>query len=137
MKHYEAGATIAARPEQVWAILADGSSYTAWDSGIKQLEGTLGPGEKVTVQSNMGRGFPVRVTEFTPPERMTWTGGIPLGLFKGVRRFSLTPEGDATRFHVREEFSGPLLPLIWRTMPDLQPSFDQFVAGLKARAERS
>ena len=38
---------------------------------------------------------------------------------------------------MREEYSGPLLPLIWRSMPDLQPSFDQFAAGLKARAEAS
>jgi hypothetical protein len=55
------------------------------------------------------------VTEFTPPRSMTWTGGIPLGLFKGVRRSTLTPENGATRFKMREEFTGPLLPLIWRT----------------------
>jgi hypothetical protein len=36
---------------------------------------------------------------------------------------------------MREEYSGPMLPLIWRSMPDLQPSFDKFAAGLKARAE--
>jgi hypothetical protein len=30
---------------------------------------------------------------------------------------------------------GPLLPMIWRTMPDLGPSFEQFARGLKARAE--
>ena len=66
---------------------------------------------------------------------MTWTGGMPLGLFKGVRTFSLTPESGGTRFKMREEYSGPLLPLIWRSMPDLQPSFDQFAAGLKAHAE--
>ncbi len=67
---------------------------------------------------------------------MTWAGGMPLGLFKGVRTFALTPEDGTTRFTMREEYSGPMLPLIWRSMPDLQPSFDQFAAGLKARAER-
>jgi hypothetical protein len=36
---------------------------------------------------------------------------------------------------LREEYSGPLLPLIGRTMPDLQPTFDAFVAGLRERAE--
>ncbi len=34
-----------------------------------------------------------------------------------------------------EEYSGPLLPLIWRSMPDLGPSFEQFARGLKKRAE--
>jgi hypothetical protein len=36
---------------------------------------------------------------------------------------------------MREEYSGPMLGLIWRSMPDLQPSFDQFAAGLKKRVE--
>jgi hypothetical protein len=29
-----------------------------------------------------------------------------------------------------------MLPLIWRSMPDLGPSFEQFARGLKARAEQ-
>ena len=36
---------------------------------------------------------------------------------------------------MREEYTGPLLPLIWRSMPDLQPSFDRLARGLKARVE--
>ena len=67
---------------------------------------------------------------------MAWTGGIPLGLMTGVRTFSLAPQDGATRFTLREEFTGPLLPLIWRSMPDMQPSFDKFAAALKTRAER-
>ena len=43
---------------------------------------------------------------------MTWRGGMPLGLFTGVRTYRLAPDGDGvTRFTMREEFSGPLLPL--------------------------
>jgi len=38
-------------------------------------------------------------------------------------------------FHVREEYTGPLLGLIWRSMPDLGPSFDRFARGLKLRVE--
>jgi hypothetical protein len=77
------------------------------------------------------------VTEFRPGERMTWEGGMPLGLFRGVRTFTLSPQGDATRFTVREEYTGPLLPMIWRSMPDLGPSFDKFATGLKRRAEQA
>ena len=62
---------------------------------------------------------------------------MPLGLFRGVRPFRLAPEGDGTtRFTMREEYSGPLLAVIWRSMPDLGPSFEQFARGLKQRAER-
>jgi hypothetical protein len=138
VKAYDAGAVIQASPAAIWAILTDAPSYPAWDSGVERVEGRIAPGEKIKVvaQANPGRAFPVRVTEFTPGQRMTWSGGMPLGLFKGVRTFTLSPQGDgATSFAMREEYSGPLLPLIWRSMPDLGPSFEQFATGLKQRAE--
>jgi hypothetical protein len=138
VKSYEATSTIQAPPDTVWTVLTDASTYTDWDSGVKRIEGRIAPGEKLKVESeaNPGRAFPVKVTQFEPAKAMTWSGGMPLGLFKGVRTFTLTPaEGGATRFDMREEYRGPMLPLIWRSMPDLQPSFDQFAQGLKTRAE--
>ena len=138
MRSYEAGADIRADADTVWGILSDAAGYPTWDSGVERVEGRIGPGEKIKVvsEANPGRAFPVEVTEFSPGRSMTWSGGMPLGLFRGVRTFALTPQdGGGTRFTMREEYSGPLLPLIWRTMPDLGPSFRQFAAGLKARAE--
>jgi hypothetical protein len=140
MKTYEAAATIQASPETIWEILIDAGGYSGWDSGVEGVEGRIAPGEKIRVVSkaNPGRAFPVKVTEFDPGRAMTWSGGMPLGLFKGVRTFRLSPgENGATNFTMREEYTGPLLPLIWRSMPDLGPSFDQFATGLKARAEAS
>lgn len=140
MKAYEATATIAADPQTVWSILTDGGGYTTWPSGVEKLEGRIVPGNrlKVTSSANPGRAFAVTVTEFTPPRSMTWSGGMPLGLFRGVRTFTLTPDnGGGTRFRVHEEYTGPLLPLIWRSMPDLGPSFEQFATGLKQRAEQA
>jgi hypothetical protein len=66
---------------------------------------------------------------------MTWTGGMPLGLFKGVRRFRVVPEGGGCEVDVHEQFTGPLVAVLAKRMPDLQPSFDQFTDGLKARCE--
>ncbi len=105
-----------------------------------QVEGRIAPSEKIKVVSsaNPKRAFAIKVTEITPGQRMVWSGGMPLGLFKGVRTFTLTPRGEGTtRFDVREEYTGPRLPMIWRSMPDLGPSFQQFATGLKERAERS
>ena len=139
MKAFEAGAEINASPERIWAILIDGARYPDWDSGVLSVEGRVAPGETITVVSaaNPGRTFPVKVTEFNPNRSMTWTGGMPLGLFKGVRTFTLTSVGDGiTRFNLREEYSGPLLSMMWRSMPDLGPSFTQFANGLKRNAER-
>ncbi|MDP9235576.1 MAG: SRPBCC domain-containing protein [Actinomycetota bacterium] len=138
MKFYEASATIHASADAVWAILVDGSRYPEWDSGVVRVEGRVAPGEKIKVvsEANPKRAFPVTVSEFRAPSRMTWSGGMPLGLFKGVRTFTLQPSGDDTAFSMREEYTGPMLPMIWKSMPDLQPSFDKFARGLKQRAEQ-
>ena len=138
MRHYESTALIEARPDTIWAVLTDVAAYPDWDSGVVRVEGSIAPGERITVvsEANPKRAFPVTVTELVAPERMTWSGGMPLGLFRGVRTFTLRPEGAGTRFTMREEYTGPLLGLIWRSMPDLGPSFEQFARGLKARAER-
>ncbi|MDQ2935014.1 MAG: SRPBCC domain-containing protein [Chloroflexota bacterium] len=139
MKSFEASSVIAATPDSIWAVLVDGAHYPDWDSGVLKVDGRVAPGETIRVVSsaNPGRTFPVKVTEFSPNRSMTWSGGLPLALFKGVRTFSLTPAGDGTtRFQLREEYSGPLLSLMWRSMPDLGPSFAQFADGLKRRAEQ-
>jgi hypothetical protein len=137
MKHYEATSLIEASPGAIWGILTDAPNYPNWDSGVVRVEGRIAPGEKIKVVSsaNPKRAFPVKVVEFEPGRSMRWVGGMPLGLFKGERSYTLTPEGSATRFRMREEYTGPLLGMIWKSMPDLGPSFEQFAAGLKQRAE--
>jgi hypothetical protein len=138
VRSYRASSTISASPEEIWAILTDAPGLSTWDSGVVRVEGRIAPGEKLKVvsEANPKRAFPVKVTELSPGRSMTWTGGMPLGLFKGVRTYTLTPQADGTTmFEMREDYSGPLLPLIGRSMPDLQPSFDKFAGGLKAKAE--
>jgi hypothetical protein len=137
-KAYESSALVDAPPERIWALLTDAAAYPSWNPAVVALEGRIAPGERLAVTSsaNPSRAFPVRVATLEPPRRMVWAGGMPLGLFRGVRTFSLEPEDGRTRFRMREDYSGPLLPLIGRSMPDMQPSFDQFAAAVKERAEQ-
>jgi hypothetical protein len=138
MRYYETSAAIAASPDAVWTVLVDSDHWTAWDSGVQAVEGRIALGERVTIRSAAapGRAFPVTVTVFEPPHRLRFSGGMPLGLFRGVRTYTVTADGaSSSTFRMREEYSGPLVPLIWRSMPDLQPSFDQFARGLAARVE--
>jgi hypothetical protein len=138
MLEYEVETTIDADPHTVWRVLIDGPGYSDWDSGIIRVDGRIDGGEriKVTSEANPKRAFASTVTELVPDTAMTWVGGLPLGLFKGVRTFELgLVAGAHTHFRMHEVFSGPLCGLISRSMPDLQPSFDRFAAGLKAEAE--
>ncbi len=139
MKYFEADSAIKAMPERVWSVLTDGEKFPQWDPGIDRVEGKIASGAtiKLYVMVSAGRAFPLKVTEFTPPRRMVFSGGMPLGLFKGVRTYTLEANPDGTHFHMREEYTGPLLGLMWKTIPDLGPSFHQFANGLKVRAESS
>lgn len=67
---------------------------------------------------------------------MVWSSGAPV-VFNGRRTFTLTPSAGGTEFHMAEVYKGLMLPLIWRSMPDMQPGFEQFADGLKRVAEGS
>lgn len=137
MKEYKASTTIHAPPEKIWAVLTDGASWPQWDPSCDKIEGRIAPGEKLKAFTKLspGRAFPVKVSEFVPNQKMTWSGGMPLGLFKGVRTFTLTPKGDQVEFTLHEVFSGPMLALIGGSIPDMSEAFQKFVEGLKRRAE--
>ena len=137
MLAFESSSDIAAPPQVVWAVLADPGSWPEWDSGVARVEGRAERGAKLalTTEADPGRSWPLKVAELEPPRRMVLTGGMPLGLFRGRRTYALEPGGAGTRFSMREQFTGPLAPLIGRSIPDLQPSFDRFAAGLKRRVE--
>jgi hypothetical protein len=140
MKVFSATTHIAAAPERIWAILTDASRYPEWDPNAIRIDGQIAPGAKIVVYTKIApdRAFPVTVKEFVPGKKMMWASGMPFGLFKGERSFTLTPQPDGRiEFSLREEFSGPLLRFIGSSLPDMTGAFQQFTAGLKARAEHA
>jgi hypothetical protein len=139
MKAFTASINIKAPADRVWSIITDAPNYPKWDPGVIRIEGRIAPGEQLTAYTKLSpnRAFPAKVTVFEPGRKMVWSGGMPLGLFKGVRTFTLAPKNDGSLdFTLREEFSGPLLPLMAGSLPDMTQTFQEFVAGLKAHAER-
>jgi uncharacterized protein YndB with AHSA1/START domain len=137
MLAFEATAHIDATKEQVWQVLVDGAGWSTWDSGVEGVDGSIAPGEKLRIRSAVapGRTFPVKVTQFAAADRLVFTGGMPLGLFRGERTYTLSDDGAGTAFRMREEYTGPMAGAIGKSIPDLNPSFVQFANGLKSRVE--
>lgn len=138
MNVWSSTTTIAAAPETIWVILTDGSRYPEWDPYAIRIEGQIAQGAKIVIYTKVapGRAFPVTVTEFVPGKKMVWASGMPFGLFTGERSFTLTPQANGQiEFTLREEFRGLLLGVIAPSLPDMSEPFQQFTAGLKARAE--
>ena len=140
MRSFEAATRIGAPPEVVWDLLTDVGGWRDWDSGMDRVEGRVALGERLTIHATMirTRPFTVTVTEIRPLEGMRWrSDALPFGLALIERTYHLDAQDDGdTVLTVREDHTGPLAGLLGRRTPDLNPSFRQFCAGLKAQAER-
>lgn len=124
--------------ETVWDLLVDLPGWVNWNTTVIRTAGTVEPGGKVGVETkaNPGRMFNATVVEYVPHQQMVWSGGMPLGLFRGVRTFRIEPGDNGTTFEMEEVYGGLLAGAITRQIPDLQPSFDEFAECLKREAER-
>jgi uncharacterized protein YndB with AHSA1/START domain len=128
---------IKATPENVWALLTNAADVPRWNSTVTSIEGRIAPGEqlKLTVPIS-NRTFTVKVDSFDPPTRLVWSDGS--AVFRGVRTYTLAPNPDgSTAFAMEEVFTGFMLPLISRSLPDFKPVFERYAADLKQAAERA
>lgn len=138
MTTYAISKSIAAPADRIWGLLTDGAGYPSWNTTVISLEGEISIGNKISLIStvNPRRAFKLTVAEMQEPKRMVWSDGMPLGLFKGVRTFTLAalPDGQ-TEFAMEEVYSGLLEPLISKSIPDMTDSFEEFAQSLKVAAE--
>ncbi|MGD2100738.1 MAG: SRPBCC domain-containing protein [Acidimicrobiia bacterium] len=138
MTTYSVTRTINAHPDVVWNLLTDAAGYPRWNPAVLRIDGEIVDGSRIRLTSivNPDREFKLNVTEVRPPAHMVWWDGMPFGLFKGVRSFDVTDNGDgSSEFKMEEVYSGLMAPLITKSIPDMTDSFDQFADGLKEAAE--
>lgn len=137
MTHYEVRRSIDAPVDKVWTVLTDKELLQTGEFGILRLTGDIMRNGKIKLWSEVDpkRAFSLKVVGFDAPSSMVWQGGMPFGLFKGERVFTLKGTGELTNFTMRETFTGVLSGMITRSIPDLGPSFEKFGDALKHYAE--
>jgi hypothetical protein len=129
--------SIHASPDRIWALLTDAAGFPRWNSTVTSIEGEIAEGQtlKLKVPTAGERVFKPKVSNVEPGRSMIWSDGMA-PMFKGVRSFTLTPNGDGTtEFSMREEFSGLMLPMIRGSLPDFAPVFETYAEDLKRAAE--
>lgn len=128
---------ISASPARIFALLTDGPNVPRWNRTVSRQDGTVAVGQKLAIEvpAAPGRVFAPKVTRLEKDASMEWSDGMA-PMFKGVRTFRLTPQGDgSTEFEMTEVFTGVMLPLIKRSLPDFGPIFEAYAADLKHAAE--
>jgi len=133
---------IAASPGRVWQHLIDFPRYPDWNPFVQEIEGDMQEGAQLRVLLTPPGG---RAMQFTPivqrvePQRtFSWKGKLWLpGLFDGHHIFEIEPQGpDRVRFIHREQFSGLLVPLLWKQLDTTtRKGFEAMNVALKQRAE--
>jgi hypothetical protein len=136
---YSVTRLIEAPAERVWALLTDVGEQARWNKTLVSIEGQIVDGGTVTLIStvNPKRSFSLEVSDVSAPDHMTWSDGMPLGLFTATRTFDLKDQGGKTEFSMKEVYGGLLAGLITRSIPDMTDSFNEYAETLKAAAETS
>jgi hypothetical protein len=132
---------IAARPEQVWAVLTEFASYPEWNPFIERIVGEprVGTRLEVRIAPPGGRAmtFKPEVTAVEPGRELRWLGRVLApGLFDGEHRFELHAVGaDRTRFVQAERFTGILVGPFGRTLGRTEEGFRAMNDALRRRVE--
>jgi hypothetical protein len=135
---------IAARPEQIWAVLTDFAAYPRWNPFIRYVHGVAEEGRSLEVFVR-GRGAPrttfrSRVLVANRPHELRWRGHLFMpGAFIDEHRFLIDPLPDGgSRFEQTGRFSGLLTPMLRSTIDrEIQRGLREMNAALKGLVERS
>ncbi|NTU55593.1 MAG: hypothetical protein HGA79_05030 [Anaerolineales bacterium] len=86
------GASIAADPSIVWALLTHASDYPRWNSTVVSIQGEIKAGATIELKSTLDekRTFKLKVREFMPQKRLVWGDAM------GSRVYSLEKSGTGT-----------------------------------------
>ena len=110
--------------DEVWRVLADFPAHGRWNPFVKEIEGELRPGAKLSVrlQPEGERGITMHPTVLVvePGRELRWLGHVGVrGVFDGEHRWLIEDVGPGrVRFIHSERFGGILLPLLWRKLRD-------------------
>lgn len=141
MKTMSATIQIAAPPMDVWAVLADLSSYRDWNPLFREASGQVAAGNRIRLRSvhpANGRLMTVKpkITVAAPGAELRWTASLP-GIMSGEHSFVLAEADGGTRLTQSETFRGLLVAFSGKTLARAEASFRELNEALKKRAEAS
>ena len=142
MRELRTSVEISANAEKVWSTLMDFDKYPEWNPFINYVKGDISEGGRLEVQVGPQEGkqmtFRPTVISIEPNKRFSWLGslGIP-GIMNGKHIFEIEESGEGkVKFVHREEFSGLLVPLLWKKLDgETRQGFELMNKALKKICE--
>ena len=109
------GATSAAPPERVWAVLLDGRRWSEWNPGVQwmTLEGPLEPGSVLTMKPKGAPQTACRIESVVSERLLALV--VTFGPVAAMHlRWELAPASAGTKIEPTVAISGPLAGLLLR-----------------------
>jgi uncharacterized protein YndB with AHSA1/START domain len=141
------GTFVVQRPQQeVFEYLTQVTRHAEWSPKAFRVEGDPGPialGSTWTsfgwIPGDKNHRNEARVSEFSPPSRITWETTEEAQAGRFATTFVLTPEGSGTKVERIFEFPAPTGPvrMVWPLISAMivKPGFNKGVSMLQQRLE--
>ena len=145
MPTYSSSVQVQAKPEEVWALISDGSRLTEWLSPVKTIEGEapsqLSRGTDLKAVIGRVPGAKLKITEATPRRRLSGNAGPPIAHMMGmpvVMSVDLEGKEEATQVTFSIQANPLVAPMIKMTTGlDFEAEASKTAQGIKQAVESS
>jgi hypothetical protein len=135
---------IAAPVDQVWQVLTEFDNWKEWNPTINQAGGRASVGSilNITIRGKEGEdasNYQPVVLESDAPNSFRWRATMMAAfVFKNDRVFVLTAKDGGTHLVHTEEFTGLMVPLMWKKLEDfVEPTLEKMNQALVKKVESS
>lgn len=127
---------IAAKPEQVWRVLLDGSRFQEWNTVLVPIEGKIEQGNKLkyemTDQNNNKSIISIKVKKAIENKELNQVGGMP-SILTFDHKYILRPEKNGTKL-IQHEVDRGIGMLFWDSSW-IEPAYRRTSENLKKIVE--
>jgi len=139
MREFQTATSIAASPEEAWALLADLERYPEWHPLVERMGVQTHWSTRLKVLARISRKVRLggSVLEWQPPHRIEWEGGHPVwGLLRIKYGLAIMRDRDGSTVVQTVRVGGLLPRIVPSSLSSVPDALAESAHAIKQRVER-